>query len=88
MKPLGYIPPDAVFVLRWQSSPTHVKYTCNATDSTYILYACFIKMRYNYSGSIFHDYARFFQFYLLGSGNIIFNVPNATSQECVIMVMS
>ena len=43
----GYSPPGVVFLLRWQLSPTQVKYTSNAHDSTYILYEFFINIRYS-----------------------------------------
>ena len=36
-----YIPPYVFFVLRWQSSPTQMKCTCNASESTHILYGIF-----------------------------------------------
>ena len=40
-----YIPPDVSFVLCRQLSPTQMKCTCDANDSTYILYRFLIKMR-------------------------------------------
>ena len=34
----AYIPPRVAIDLHWQLSPTQMKCTCNANDSTYILY--------------------------------------------------
>ena len=46
LKPIkDYIPPGAVFVLRWQFSPEQMKSTYKTNDSTYILYGFGIKMR-------------------------------------------
>ena len=42
----AHIPLGVLFVLRWQSSPMQMKYTCNANDSTYILLELLIKIRY------------------------------------------
>ena len=40
-----YIPLGLFLVLRWQLSPTQVKCTCNANDSTYIPLGFSIKLR-------------------------------------------
>ena len=42
----AYITLGVFFVLRWQLSPTQMKCTCNANDSTYILLGLLIKMRH------------------------------------------
>ena len=44
---VDYIPQVVVFVLRWQLSPTQMKCTCNANESTFILHDSLIEMRYN-----------------------------------------
>ena len=79
----AYIVSGIFFVLRWQSSPTQMKCTCSATNSTYTLYCDF----YSELGTIwilFDDYANTYYFhYFCINVKSIRNVPYAKYNYCI-----